>query len=386
MKKTLIIIMILLYGCTEDTIYKINPSKFRKKNVLLSEIAESIDYIPLESRFFVQHIMKIICADSFLVVANYPEGLHLYSKKGDFLNKIGKRGNGPGEYQYGTSFTIDNKNKLIYILDRNNNIFKYDFYNNFLDALPIDHLHGYFRDIEFYNGHLFLFETINNGFAKYKWVEIDTTGNTISIQPNSIPTFECNIGFRSDCSYKTENSLVYWDKYNDTIFQIKDENINVRYLWDKWKTRLPRENITPAQYENFYFDPWNIIESKDFLFIYYYENKHYCTAFLNKEKEQFYIVNKSKDEDDRYCGPGFTNDIDGGLNFAPMENYVSPEGEYLIGWEFAYKLKNHVNHESFIHAKPKFPEKKKELEKLANSLNENDNPVLMLVKLKEKND
>ena len=32
---------------------------------------------------------------------------------------------------------------------------------------------------------------------------------------------------------------------------------------------------------------------------------------------------------------------------------------------------------------PKYPEKKKQLEKLANSLNENDNPVLMLVKLKE---
>jgi hypothetical protein len=30
----------------------------------------------------------------------------------------------------------------------------------------------------------------------------------------------------------------------------------------------------------------------------------------------------------------------------------------------------------------KYPEKKKELEKLANSLNENANPVLMLVKLK----
>ena len=31
----------------------------------------------------------------------------------------------------------------------------------------------------------------------------------------------------------------------------------------------------------------------------------------------------------------------------------------------------------------KYPEKKKQLEQLANSLDENDNPVLMLVKLKE---
>ena len=33
--------------------------------------------------------------------------------------------------------------------------------------------------------------------------------------------------------------------------------------------------------------------------------------------------------------------------------------------------------------KPEFPEKKKELEKLANSLKETDNPILMIVKLKK---
>lgn len=37
----------------------------------------------------------------------------------------------------------------------------------------------------------------------------------------------------------------------------------------------------------------------------------------------------------------------------------------------------------FINPTSKYPEKKKELERLANSLSENDNPVLMLVKLKE---
>ena len=32
---------------------------------------------------------------------------------------------------------------------------------------------------------------------------------------------------------------------------------------------------------------------------------------------------------------------------------------------------------------PKYPEKKKELEKLANSLKETDNPVLIIVRLKK---
>jgi hypothetical protein len=55
----------------------------------------------------------------------------------------------------------------------------------------------------------------------------------------------------------------------------------------------------------------------------------------------------------------------------------------LISWIDAIKLKAHVTSETFLNSTPKYPEKKKELEKLANSLKETDNPVLMLVKLKK---
>jgi hypothetical protein len=49
----------------------------------------------------------------------------------------------------------------------------------------------------------------------------------------------------------------------------------------------------------------------------------------------------------------------------------------------AFDLKAHVASNEFKNATPKFPEKKKELEQLANELNENDNPILMLVRPKE---
>jgi hypothetical protein len=48
-----------------------------------------------------------------------------------------------------------------------------------------------------------------------------------------------------------------------------------------------------------------------------------------------------------------------------------------------YQIKAHIGTETFINSSPKHPEKKKELEKLANSLKETDNPVLMLVRLKQ---
>ncbi|MZP67102.1 MAG: hypothetical protein GT597_13230, partial [Bacteroidales bacterium] len=48
----------------------------------------------------------------------------------------------------------------------------------------------------------------------------------------------------------------------------------------------------------------------------------------------------------------------------------------------ANKLKEYVASENFKNSKPLYPEKKKELEKLADSLKETDNPVLVMVRLK----
>jgi hypothetical protein len=55
----------------------------------------------------------------------------------------------------------------------------------------------------------------------------------------------------------------------------------------------------------------------------------------------------------------------------------------IIAWIDPLKLKAHVASEAFKNTTPKFPQKKKDLEKLANSLKETDNPVLVLVKLKK---
>jgi len=72
--------------------------------------------------------------------------------------------------------------------------------------------------------------------------------------------------------------------------------------------------------------------------------------------------------------------LDGGPGFFPK---TIKDDNTIIGWVDAQKLKSHVASEEFKNSKPKYPGKKKELEKLANSLKETDNPVLVLVSLKK---
>ena len=79
---------------------------------------------------------------------------------------------------------------------------------------------------------------------------------------------------------------------------------------------------------------------------------------------------------------GIINDIDGGPNLQYHTIYYF-EDNTMLAWVDAYKLIAYVQSDVFKNSTPKYPEKKRELEQLADNLSENDNPVLMLVKLKE---
>jgi hypothetical protein len=104
-------------------------------------------------------------------------------------------------------------------------------------------------------------------------------------------------------------------------------------------------------------------------------SQHNILGIYNKQTAEFFFVAPSGI--DYQLEPlGIENDIDGGINFAPM---YSPNERTLVSWFNAMDLKAHVASEGFKNSKPKYPEKKKELEALANRLKDTDNPVLMVV-------
>jgi hypothetical protein len=100
---------------------------------------------------------------------------------------------------------------------------------------------------------------------------------------------------------------------------------------------------------------------------------------FDKNSRDIFLVDilRNNDSDVRQ---GFVNDIDGGLRFYPSSLM---DGDRLIMSIQPHELKSHVASEDFRNATAKYPEKKKALEELANSLSEDDNPVLMVVTMKK---
>jgi hypothetical protein len=98
-----------------------------------------------------------------------------------------------------------------------------------------------------------------------------------------------------------------------------------------------------------------------------------------KEDKKTYIVDISRTEE-KLLRTGFFNDFDGGPKFFPR--FRMGENRFAMPVN-AYKLKQYVASNSFRNASVKYPERKKALEELANSLSEDDNPLLMVVTMKK---
>lgn len=357
----------------------IDPMKFVEKKIMISDIAEEISYIPINNNILLNYVSALEICDNLLFAFVGKEGLLAFNKKGEFINRIGRTGNGPGEYRYGFMYTLDRTNKKIYIYNKTK-ILKYTFQGNFLGEIPVNCEEHNFREIVFSNNRLYLYEGINLGYAKYSWVEIDTLGNVLKSKYNQIEKFASKhycLGNKQD---SFNHIVYYWNQIGDTIFKIGDGNISPEYLFAKGDFRFPqtkKDNYTA------YFYPIKIFFTKKYLFTFYDYNSEHCNGIYDKSADIFYTVNKSSDKVE-WMEPGIINDFDGGLPLVPVSYYCNKnDEEFIAGIINPFQLIAYVASDKFKNTIPKFPEKKNDLIKLANSLKENDNPLLMLMKLKE---
>ena len=99
-------------------------------NIDISEIVDSISYIPLETtkKSILRHAQKVVFADSCLFVYDGIE-LKSFNYNGEFISEIGCRGNGPAEYINIDAFFIDELNDNVGIVCGVTNKIRYYDYN-----------------------------------------------------------------------------------------------------------------------------------------------------------------------------------------------------------------------------------------------------------------
>lgn len=384
MKKILILgLTVLFYSCqtnkNEEKVVidlLVSPETELTK---ISEIATEVKYIPLQTSqdCLIPYIMDVKTNDGKVFVRTNLSEIFCYNDDGKFLFKLSKNGRGPEEYAYIYDFDVT-KNNLLVVLTRSRllsfNITDSAF--NYLKTLNFKTDPG-FVAIGPDQNHLLLSYGSSHGNEPYRNVLINMNGDTILKIPNlykySKNTKMHFAAIFENINFDSDDLLHFKFWLNDTVFTLTEDNKIEPYLvfnsHGKQTTTEALANFSENTMRE-YINVQNIIETPRYL-IYRFFNQKLCVRVFDKTSSKiFYIDYKSRD-----MTSWLTDDLTGGVNIEPK---FCVDGN-IYAWTDAITLKKHIASDQFNSSAVKFPKMKEEIKKLAQSLDETDNPVLIVV-------
>lgn len=126
---------------TQDTFITVDVSKkYPLKELILQDIMD-VEYIPLEStdEFLCQGVVQAIGKEIILVKNVINDGdIFIFDKNGKGLRKFNRKGQGSEEYIFNLSVFLDEDKGEIYVDEVIRNVLVYDLYGNFLRNIHRD--------------------------------------------------------------------------------------------------------------------------------------------------------------------------------------------------------------------------------------------------------
>jgi len=371
----------------EREISRVNP-------VGLSEVGNQITYIPFETSDSCL-IGGLRYRKGVLTFSNSHIALHdirevfLFDLSGKFIRKIGRKGQGPGEFAvllHDLCFSLDGS-KLFLVESRR--IHEYNTNGEFIGTftypsvamqrvivLNENHYVVYFwNDVEDYGG------------TKESFIIIDSQNNIV----NSFKNYNKMIHKHSITIdnpaplYSFQSNVIFKEMTSDTLQMVTENELLTYAVFDFGNKRMPILDLPlPYRGADGPLDPWldnymlqnghfgkyflsAAYEDVDNLYFELSNIREYLYGYYSKHTSATKVIGKT----------GFQNDIDGGLPFFPRYVY---NDSILVDMVDAYKLREHVLKSNATEMKRKFGKNWDDLLSLVNNLEEDANQVLVMVK------
>ena len=409
------ILIIIFCSCGRESSYKtansdsvisIDLLKEAKSTITkLSEIAANVEYIPLQTTknsLLGEFAVKILSVNNKIYIKNSGLGgdIMCFEIGGKFLFKLQNQGRGPEEYTFITDFDVSSDNKTLTVLSSvDRKILFYgisetgtSFEKTFSLKEPFPSTIGMVPETDY------VFLAIEPYYITAPTLSllINTNGDTIHFKPNCYGKRQDKPSSAYSTSarvYSIEKNLCFKEYFSDTVFYMDAKNMSFkpRIIFDTHGTFVTPEMWGhPERIGNNVTSIFGIYETSRYVFYYYWEYRIKNCRLFDKTIKTIYNldigtfnetfaniprdVDKIKLKDDLSGGPDFTQDI------RYLNGHCS-NGK-LFSLVEAFELKKYVTSEDFKNAKVT-DIKKNELIKLADSLKETDNPVLVMLTPKE---
>ena len=382
---TLIICILLLIRCSSEknpaivTIDVQSPTGPELK--YLSEIATDIQYIPLETR--PEALMRFVnyfkaTDDKFYI--NTLGELLCFNKSGKYLYKLSQRGRGPNEYEYLVDYDVNPEKNSVVVLTG----VKLFFYDEtvkgfeFSRQLALDTRPSYCDLIPGQNNILLSF-TASSGENIYQCVCISPEGDTVFKRPNFyrfIRNSRIRVGFSTEnVINRIDDNLRIKGILSDTLFTITGDYKVIPYLIlntegnsisTDFLANIPESELGSGGFMSKYLMISEILETSRYLFYRYsYQKSSYWGVYdkNSRENHRFPYQELLKD------------DISGGINIDPK---FTGNG-VIYSWVDALTFKNYMSENMQETKELKKPERAEELKRLAETIKEDDNHILIKI-------
>jgi len=423
-----ILIILFNFSCNPDleqhdiTFIDIKNNLHNFQFVNLSEFADDIEYISLETldSNLLRSIAHLVVTKDRFIISDFSSCM-AFDREGKYICTYGGKGNGPGQYAYSIErISIDEDNGKVYLtIPSQKKFIEFSLEGSFIREISIPSY-----DVNP------LYEVLENDIflgvqfmplAKNRLIMFTDKGVITNTYPNyysdtelqgNIPAYNfLNMNFTRLITIK--DKILYKEGLSDTAFYLNKVNLQREpayyFSFGKYRNAIEYlKSITGNRLDKSIMNHMSVtgfIEIDDFLFftcnfcLYMPESEvilvdksripegvtslsslNSVRSIFSKKTSELVFLKKSEGFESWYDARGMVNDIDGGLTFWPD---FQPYGNMLIKVVDAYRIKNYVVSEEFKNSNPKYPEKKLELEQLANKIDYEDNPVLIITKLKE---
>ena len=330
-----------LWSCTE----------FLDNPLILSTLAESYRLLPLETNdaSLLGGINKIVYQDSliFLLDKRFTSKVFAFTANdGKFVRKLGKIGNGPGEYSNIDDISIDKENRQIHILADRNRLITYTLDGDYVTTkqLPFMATH-----MEYMNNRLFFVCDLTD---MDNLLITDMDFNILSSHfPNEV--YKSNYRILLHPLQKKENELLFHRFLDNRIYRINlDGELSVAYQIDFGANSMSLEdidNLTEKELKE-------IMKTKVGNVKYFTETDKYAfIMFFNKNSPCVSIFDKKANQAKSYTFQSLRDDFIG-KDF-PILEYTLPDGVFTS--VIPFKLIEHLVEN-----------------KLIQNVNEDSNPIL----------
>lgn len=358
----------------------------------MSEIVDASDvqYIKLETTddalLPLLGQMKVVDDQIFLTEPYAFKYVYQFNKNGKFINRIGKIGQGPGEYKLAMGFTVDDTSVYLPIIDANY-MYVYDRNGNYEGKIE-----GclYTQSLTSRNDKLILARgqhCYNQDI--FSFLIFDKTGkleykHKPEVSNGLINQNRWSFSYQTTPITQTKEHILLFEIVDNYIYEVTDQLHRPYYKIDMGAYAMPLKYISKTSVDKKdYFRYFSLIglfeTSNDILFRIGcgYEFSDNCIARFNKQskKVQFwkqpeYLGEKQNDI--------LYNDIDGGPSYVIRNNLDDPN--YLYVLIYPHMVEKYL--EKWRDKMVKYPEKRAELCKLLSQMQEEDNPILVLYKKK----